>query len=80
MKGGDGGDILVFGSATMWNALLVTGLVDELHVMIGPALLGGGTAVYEGLVRVPLQLVEARTLPNSELLLARYQVVSAQLG
>ena len=48
LKHGSGGDILVFGSATMWNELLQAGLVDELHVMVGPALLGSGTPAYVG--------------------------------
>lgn len=67
-----GAHILVFGSATLWNALLVAGLVDELHLMIGPALLGAGTPVFTGSARVPLRLIEARVLPESQLILARY--------
>lgn len=42
LKQEDGGDILVFGSGTMWNGLLQDGLVDELHLMVGSAFLGGG--------------------------------------
>ena len=72
LKGGSGGDILVFGSRTMWNGLLLAGLVDELHVMVGPALLGGGTPVYGGPSRVPLRLLESRVLEGSQLVLARY--------
>jgi dihydrofolate reductase len=40
------GEILVFGSPTTWNALLVAGLVDELHLMVGPAATGGGTPAF----------------------------------
>lgn len=72
LRRGDGGDILVFGSRTMWNGLLHAGLVDELHVMVGPALLGGGTPVYAGPPRVPLRLLEARVLEESQLVLLRY--------
>lgn len=72
LRRGDGGDILVFGSRTMWNAVLTAGLVDELHVLIGPALLGGGTPLYAGPARVPLRLLETRVLDGSQLVLTRY--------
>jgi dihydrofolate reductase len=74
LKRQQGGEILVFGSRTLWNDLLVGGLVDELHLMIGPAFLGGGTPVFEGPERVALRLLESRTLEGSELVLARYGV------
>ena len=71
-----GKEILVFGSHTLWNDLLMAGLVDELHLMIGPALLGAGTPVFEGRSRVPLKLLDARTLKDSELVLVRYRSIS----
>jgi dihydrofolate reductase len=71
LKRQPGSEILTFGSRTLWNDLLVAGLVDELHLMIGPALLGGGTPVFEGPSRVALRLLESRTLPDSELVLVR---------
>jgi dihydrofolate reductase len=67
-----GKEILVLGSHTMWNDLLVAGLVDELHLMIGPAFLGAGTPVFEGGSRVPLHLIDSRRLEGSELVLVRY--------
>jgi dihydrofolate reductase len=67
-----GKEILVFGSHMLWNDLLVAGLVDELHLMIGPALLGAGTPAFERGSRVALRLLEARTLRDSELVLVRY--------
>jgi hypothetical protein len=42
------------------------------HLMVGPALLGGGTPVFEASPRVALRLLDARTLENSELVLVRY--------
>jgi dihydrofolate reductase len=74
LKRGSGGEILVFGSRTLWNDLLVGGLVDELHLMIGPAFLGGGTPVFAGPERVALRLLDSRTLDGSELVLTRYGV------
>jgi dihydrofolate reductase len=72
LKRQPGKDILTFGSRTLWNALLRRGLVDELHLMIGAAFLGGGTPVFEGPSPVPLRLLESRTLEGSGLVLARY--------
>jgi dihydrofolate reductase len=72
LKRQPGKEILVLGSHTLWNDLLVAGLVDELHLMVGPALLGAGTPVFEAGSRVPLRLLDARTLESSELVLVRY--------
>lgn len=72
LTAGEGGDVLVFGSLRTWNPLLVAGLVDELHVMVGPALLGAGMPLLASDVRVPLRLLEARRLPDSSLVLHRY--------
>jgi len=68
-----GKEILVLGSHTLWNDLLTAGLVDELHLMIGPAFLGAGTPVFEGGTRVALRLLGSRTLKDSELVLVRYE-------
>lgn len=72
LKRRQGKEILVFGSRTLWNDLLVAGLVDELHLMIGPAFLGAGTPVFDGRSRLSLRLLDSRTLPDSELVLVRY--------
>jgi dihydrofolate reductase len=72
LKRQPGKEILVLGSHTLWNDLLLAGLVDELHLMIGPAFLSTGTPVFEGGLRVALRLLDSRTLKDSELVLARY--------
>lgn len=79
LKRREGGDILTFGSATMWNPLLEAGLVDELHMLVGPALLGDGTKLYAG-SRAQLRLLEARVLPDSQLVLLRYDAANASAG
>jgi dihydrofolate reductase len=76
-RGSSSGDILVFGSRTMWNGLLRAGLVDELHVLVGPALLGGGTPIYSGPSRVLLRLLEGRVLEASQLVLLRYDATNS---
>jgi len=74
LKRGDGRDILVFGSRTMWNDLLAHDLVDELHLMIGAAIVGSGTPVFAGQSPVALQLIDTRTWPGSANVLVRYAV------
>lgn len=67
----DGDDVLVFGSRTVWNDLLAAGLVSELHLLVGPTLLGDGVPVFTG-APTGLRLVEARRLDASSLVLHRY--------
>lgn len=71
LKQEEGGDLLMFGSPTTWNPLLERGLVDEVHVLVGPALLGDGVKLFTG-ERAPLRLLETRPLPDSQLVLLRF--------
>ena len=59
LRGEPGGDLVVWGSASLVTTLLAEGLVDELNLMIEPILLGGGKRIFpeDGVAR-PLQLVE----------------------
>jgi dihydrofolate reductase len=66
------GDILIFGSRTTWNGLLAQGLIDELHVMVGPTALGEGTPIFEA--PVDLVLLDARRFDGSNNVLLRYAV------
>jgi dihydrofolate reductase len=74
LKDDSGGDILVFGSHTLWNDLLSRGLVDELHLMIGPGVLADGTRAFESRPPVRLRLVDTQTWDGSSLVLVRYAV------
>ena len=74
LKRQTGRDILVFGSRTLWNDLLANDLVDELHLMIGPVVLGGGTPIFAGQPPVSLRLVDTRRWDSSVNLLVRYEV------
>jgi len=58
LRGEPGGDLVVWGSASLVTTLLAEGLVDELNLMIEPILLGGGKRIFpeDGVAR-PLQLV-----------------------
>ena len=66
------GDVLVFASRTTWNGLLGHGLVDEIHLMVGPRALPGGTPVFDR--PTDLRLLETRRFDGSDNVLLRYAV------
>lgn len=72
LKRGFGGDILVFGSRTLWNDLLAAGLVDELHLIVGAVVLGDGTPAFATPPAGPLRLLDTRTFDGSDNVLIRY--------
>ena len=74
LKNRSGKDILMFGSRTLWNDLLVARLVDELHLMVGATVLGGGPRTFDAGKASPLRLVEARRREGSDNVLLRYEV------
>jgi dihydrofolate reductase len=53
LKQGDGGPILVHGSATLAQASLTAGLVDDLRLMVSPVLVGGGRRIFPGSFQKP---------------------------
>ncbi len=48
----------MFGSRTVWTDLLAAGLVDELYVMVGAAVLAGGTPAFRPGPAPPLHLLD----------------------
>jgi len=60
LRAQDGGDLLMWGSASLVKTLLTEGLVDELNLMIEPILLGGGKRIFPDDARArPMQLVKS---------------------
>jgi dihydrofolate reductase len=74
LKSQPGRDILMFGSITLWNDLLTAGLVDELHLMLGATILGGGTPAFATDQAPPLRLLTTGRRDSSDNLLLRYAV------
>lgn len=74
LKKQDSKEILMFGSRTLWNDLLANDLVDELHLMVSPVVLGAGTPIFDGQPPVSLRLIDNRTWEGSGLALIRYEV------
>jgi dihydrofolate reductase len=66
LKQGDGGPILVHGSATLVQGLLDADLVDDLRLMLFPVMVGGGRGIFPRLLaKSVFTLVESETvLPN----------------
>ncbi|RIV40194.1 dihydrofolate reductase family protein [Micromonospora radicis] len=66
LKRGEGGPILVHGSATLAQRLAAAGLVDRYHLLIFPLVLGGGRRLFaaDGADKQKLVLVEHATYGN----------------
>jgi dihydrofolate reductase len=75
LKEAAGKDIVVFGSHQLWNELLVLGLVDELHLMVGPAAIGVGVPAFEGRPTAPLRLLDVRRLDDAGVAVLVYEVL-----
>lgn len=74
LKQQDGKDILVFGSRTLWNDLLAHGLVDELHLMIAPLVLGRGTPAFDARMPRALRLLGTKQREGMGTVWMRYGV------
>jgi dihydrofolate reductase len=66
-------DILVFGSRTLWTDLLAHGLVDELHLLVGPKVVAGDDRAFAGLPQIDFTLIGARTWRDSSTVVLSYR-------
>ncbi|CAN5573659.1 dihydrofolate reductase family protein [soil metagenome] len=70
LKQQDGEHIGVTGSATLVRSLLHHGLLDELHLLVHPIVVGRGKHLFpDGTETMPLKLVDSRTLSTGVLAL-----------
>ncbi len=70
LKDGDGGDILVAGSASLVQELLSHGLVDELRLMVFPIVLGHGKRLFADVTGTPvLERVDFKALDSGTVIL-----------
>jgi dihydrofolate reductase len=69
-----GGEIGVHASISVARSLLAAGLIDELKVVIAPAVAGGGRRLLDGVPATRLELVSAESSPGGHLL-ATYRVL-----
>jgi dihydrofolate reductase len=62
-----GKNMLALGGATLVSSLLNLGLIDELHLMVNPLILGGGKALFKDVKeRHSLKLVRAKPLKTGK--------------
>jgi dihydrofolate reductase len=65
LKARDGKDMIVYGGATFVSALIKADLIDEYHLVINPAILGKGVAIFNKINRrLNLSLIEAKSYEN----------------
>ncbi|WP_413320159.1 dihydrofolate reductase family protein [Agrococcus sp. 1P02AA] len=69
---GDEGDVLLFGGLTLWTDLLHHGLIDQLHLMIGPRVVAGDHRAFQGLGGLDLELLGVRTWADSRNVVLTY--------
>ncbi|WP_322410653.1 dihydrofolate reductase family protein [Microbacterium invictum] len=66
-------DILVFGSRTLWTDLLAHGLVDELHLLLGPKVVVGDHRAFDGIPPLGFDLLGVRTWKDSSVVVVTYR-------
>jgi dihydrofolate reductase len=68
LKNQAGGDIGVHASISVAQALLAAGVVDELRLVIAPAIAGSGRRLLDGLPAIRLEPIRSTTSPTGHLL------------
>jgi dihydrofolate reductase len=65
IKAGDGPDLGISGSVALIRSLIAEGLLDELHLIVHPLVVGKGARLFpEGSETIGLELVTSATLSN----------------
>jgi dihydrofolate reductase len=67
MKQQSGKSMLALGGATLISSLMNLGLIDEIHLMINPLVLGRGKSLFKDVEeRHSLKLVQAKPLKSGK--------------
>jgi dihydrofolate reductase len=74
LKAQSGGDIGIHGSVSVARALLAADLVDELRLVIAPAVVSSGERLFDGLPAIRLETLRCLGSPSGHLLVT-YRVV-----
>ncbi|MDF5757573.1 dihydrofolate reductase family protein [Spongiactinospora sp. TRM90649] len=62
-----GGNLAITGSGTLVASLLRAGLLDELHLLVHPIVVGSGKRLFEDGAQVPLRLTDSTTFSTGVL-------------
>ena len=77
LKKSEGGNILVYGSATLVRGLLHHDLVDELRLMVYPLSIGGGLRIFgDDRELKKFKLTHSRSIDNGPLILEYQPILS----
>jgi dihydrofolate reductase len=77
IKAMQGGDILIYGSASIVHQLMPHGLIDEFRLMIYPTVLGRGVRLFPDGEAAHLRLLENKQLGDG-IVLVRYAPAAVQ--
>jgi dihydrofolate reductase len=72
LKAESSGNLVIFGSSILFNDLLAHGFVDELHLLVGNVVLGGGVRTFERGLSAPFKLLAQRQLAGSDIAALHY--------
>ncbi|MER7009433.1 dihydrofolate reductase family protein, partial [Dactylosporangium sp. NPDC000555] len=75
LKEGDGGDILIWGTGRLTDALAAAGLLDEYLVWIYPVIKGKGEPLFRPESATALEFVDSTTF-DSGVVVVSYRPVS----
>jgi dihydrofolate reductase len=67
LKEQDGGNLNITGSGTLVRSLLREGLLDELHLLVHPIVVGSGKRLFDDGPTVPLRLTDSQTFSTGVL-------------
>ena len=71
VRQGEGPDLLIQGSSTLYPALIAAGLLDRLTVMTFPVVLGGGKRLFDGgAAATSLRLLSSTVSPSGVVMAA----------
>lgn len=69
LKGGGDGNIVIYGSLSIVNALTSLGAVDEFHLLVHPIVLGAGKPMFDKARAVALELLSAEPFKSGVVLM-----------